>query len=373
MNDPSDTILELDVEWGDMTKESSKPAEPGTPAAAKPPPRPINKPEAKPPLPRPIAAEPKPVAPAKPPALPRPAATAPLSRAELSPLAAPPATSKRTETLAAPPPSRLQAPAAPPEASVPRALGDAAPAPIPRAPATLADALAHVAPALPSALTATSSSAVTPPVPGARDQNTRNDATSFTGLRDAPSTGNLSQPSHSFARTDRGSATRRLSGASDGLRISSAVRLKTSVCAFWLGPRCFGLEVDLVSEVVRVDAVVPVPLAPAALVGLFNLRGLPVPLVDLAAVLELSEVGAPRENEKGLSALLLRSGRLVAAALIDRMEVVLSADRPLYTAEGGTDSPVVKGFVEVEERSGLVVTVLDSASVVRRLEQLKSV
>jgi chemotaxis signal transduction protein len=147
------------------------------------------------------------------------------------------------------------------------------------------------------------------------------------------------------------------------------------LCAFWLQNRCFALDVELVREVVNVDAVVAVPLSPPALVGLFNLRGTPVALVDLAQVLELGDRPVPAEptRDRTLLAIVLGSGDLVAAAIIDKMEAVLPPGREnLLRSEGG-DAGVTKGFIEARHRPGLVVTVLDPNAVVERLERLKYV
>jgi chemotaxis signal transduction protein len=121
------------------------------------------------------------------------------------------------------------------------------------------------------------------------------------------------------------------------------------------------------------DCLVPVPLAPASVLGVFNLRGTPVALVDLAAVLELPGHDEElREEGKAVSALVIRQKGIVGAALIDRMEVVLAGGRELFAnAEDRGDNPVVRGFVEVEDRPGMVVTVLDSAQVLQRLKRLK--
>src|SRR6185295_6776910 len=66
---------------------------------------------------------------------------------------------------------------------------------------------------------------------------------------------------------------------------------QATLCAFWLGQQCFAISADIVSEVVSVESFTPVPLAPAAVVGLFNLRGTPVALVDLVRALTLAGTG----------------------------------------------------------------------------------
>ena len=114
-------------------------------------------------------------------------------------------------------------------------------------------------------------------------------------------------------------------------------RYPHNLCAFWLGEHCYGLQTALVGEVVTVDALTPVPLAPAPVRGLFNLRGAPVALVDLAQVLELGEATVGDEPRVGrpLVALVLRTESLFVGLLIRRMEMVITRGRGILGPPGG--------------------------------------
>jgi chemotaxis signal transduction protein len=149
-----------------------------------------------------------------------------------------------------------------------------------------------------------------------------------------------------------------------------------SVCVFWLGEQCYGVVSSLVGEVFVIEAYAPVPIAPPAVIGLFNLRGTPVALVDLAMVLELPAAGAVVcDPEEGTTAtvLVLRLQRLLVGAHIRKMEVVVSGGRALYTpSEGGAEEhPVVAGFLELPERPDLTITLLDPEALVARLDRLR--
>ncbi|HEY5955565.1 MAG TPA: chemotaxis protein CheW, partial [Polyangiaceae bacterium] len=76
---------------------------------------------------------------------------------------------------------------------------------------------------------------------------------------------------HSGAQSS-GAAVR--TGKGDAAAPSKARR---TVCAFWIRDRCFGLDTSMVAEVVSIDVHIPVPLAPPAVQGIFNLRGEPLP------------------------------------------------------------------------------------------------
>jgi purine-binding chemotaxis protein CheW len=149
----------------------------------------------------------------------------------------------------------------------------------------------------------------------------------------------------------------------------------TTLCGFWLGNQCFAIAAAIVGEVVPVEALTPVPLAPAAVRGLFNLRGTPVAAVDLGVALGLSDVPPVEEPRPGqpLTALVIRSGDLLVGALIRRMEMVIPAGRGHYRPRGESseESALVAGFLEIEDRGALVMTVLGSEELVDRLSALR--
>lgn len=147
------------------------------------------------------------------------------------------------------------------------------------------------------------------------------------------------------------------------------------VCAFWLCGDCFALDIGLVGELVTVDQVAPVPLSKSAMLGLFNFRGTPLALIDLAEILEIP---ASKRSEitvgdgKPYPVLVIRASNLMAGVLIDRMEIVLEiGPGVLSRPKAGGDNPLVQGFLEADNRGGLFVTVLDTAALLQRLEQLK--
>jgi purine-binding chemotaxis protein CheW len=148
----------------------------------------------------------------------------------------------------------------------------------------------------------------------------------------------------------------------------------STLCGFWLGQQCFALAAEIVGEVVAVESVTPVPLAPPAVLGLFNLRGTPVALVDLVRALGLTvPEGGEAQPRQTQVALVLRVGELVVGALIGRMEMVVPAGRGRFrpATESNEESPLVEGFLEISDRGALVMTVLRSPEIVARLAELR--
>ena len=61
------------------------------------------------------------------------------------------------------------------------------------------------------------------------------------------------------------------------------------ICTFFLQEVYFGIDVQHVQEVIRPQAMTPVPLVPPDICGLINLRGQIITVIDLQRRLEMSE------------------------------------------------------------------------------------
>jgi chemotaxis signal transduction protein len=144
--------------------------------------------------------------------------------------------------------------------------------------------------------------------------------------------------------------------------------LTNPLCAFWLGGRCLGLDVSLVGEVVALAGTTPVPRANPAVRGIFNLRGAPVVVLDLARVLDLGDGGSAAHGV----GLLLRTNEIVAAGEIERVEAVIPAGRGEFVdRDAAGDHPAVRGFLDDRAHGGHVVTVVDAEALVQRLKALR--
>ncbi len=109
----------------------------------------------------------------------------------------------------------------------------------------------------------------------------------------------------------------------------------TRACAFTLGGHRFAVDVAEAREMVMFDAITPLPLAPALVLGLANLRGTVMPVVDLAPLL-----GLPAREAKGQTlGLVLGHGPWTAAAVVD---AVLGLE-PLVSRDGDTAPPAGPG------------------------------
>ena len=60
--------------------------------------------------------------------------------------------------------------------------------------------------------------------------------------------------------------------------------VRPACCRFFVSGRQYFIRIDEVSEIFQYEAITPLPYAPAYIIGLLNIRGNVVPIVDLARV-----------------------------------------------------------------------------------------
>ena len=133
---------------------------------------------------------------------------------------------------------------------------------------------------------------------------------------------------------------------------------------FFMPDLFFGIEVRQVQEVLRAQEMTSVPLAPAALRGLINLRGQIVPAIDMRQRLRL----APRPLGKESVNLIVRSEDGACSLLVDEIGDVIDVPGDVYEALPETMAPHLKELVEgVYKLEGRLLLALDT----RRALQLR--
>src|SRR5687767_9977371 len=92
---------------------------------------------------------------------------------------------------------------------------------------------------------------------------------------------------------------------------------------FQLGGEMFALPVENVQEVLLTQALTPIPLAPKHIVGLLNLRGQVMPVVDLRTRIGL----VSREVSESDKLLVVRSEGAMISVIVDEIGDVLELKR----------------------------------------------
>ncbi len=137
-------------------------------------------------------------------------------------------------------------------------------------------------------------------------------------------------------------------------------------CLVLLAGSVFAVDVTSAREVAVFDEITPVPRAPLSLLGVANLRGAVMPIVDIRPLLGLPAQRAGRS----LRALVLRDGAVQAAAAVDAV-VGLEPFEEIVAPEpnAGSGEPSGRqGFAGGRLRwNGGLITLLDVAAILGAL------
>ena len=126
---------------------------------------------------------------------------------------------------------------------------------------------------------------------------------------------------------------------------------------FELADQLFGVDVAEVQEVLRFHGYTRIPLAPAAVGGLFNLRGQVIAAVDLRVQLGLQ----PQDLAEPVMNVIVRVDDEAVSLLVDRIgEVVELADDALERTPDTLASPardLIAGTFKLDDRLMLALNV----------------
>lgn len=134
-------------------------------------------------------------------------------------------------------------------------------------------------------------------------------------------------------------------------------------CTFWLADRLFGIDVHGVQEIVPAQPMTPVPLAPATVRGLINLRGQIVTAVDLRRRLGFDE----RPRGELPTHVIVQIEDVLLSFLVDRIGDVISVpegafESPPDTLQGRARE-LILGAYKLPDRLLLVLDVLKAAEI----------
>lgn len=128
------------------------------------------------------------------------------------------------------------------------------------------------------------------------------------------------------------------------------------VCLISLGGELYAIDLQSVREVFEVESITRVPGMPPRILGVANLRGIVIPLVDLRLMLGLSV------TESSLPfAVVVRHGIRQIGVLVDRVPEIRTVQKDqllpaMHT--GRTDArPFVSTVLRTEERLGGVLEI----------------
>jgi purine-binding chemotaxis protein CheW len=91
------------------------------------------------------------------------------------------------------------------------------------------------------------------------------------------------------------------------------------VCLFSIGEDTYAIPVELLTEIIIPQKIFPVPTAPAHVLGVINLRGNIVPIVDIRQTLSLSQ-----QSTAASQIAVVKHGTIIIGVVVDSVSEVIS-------------------------------------------------
>ena len=133
---------------------------------------------------------------------------------------------------------------------------------------------------------------------------------------------------------------------------------------FHVETEMFAVALADVKEIIRIPEVVRVPFSPASLLGLANLRGTVLPVVNLRDVFAFPQV----LNDDATRVVVLDQGNPIGL-VVDRMANVVTVDpdriEPTTAIEGSIDTALLTGMIKSDDGRSMVM-ILDAGQLVSR-------
>lgn len=133
---------------------------------------------------------------------------------------------------------------------------------------------------------------------------------------------------------------------------------------FYLDSYCFGVDVRSVQEIIRTRSLARVPLAHPAVLGLLNLRGQIVTVIDLKERLDFPQMERRRDQEETMNVVVRTDGGPVSFQ-VDRIGDVLDVDETMFEPPPRTVRQSARDYVTgVYKLEGRILHVLSVERVV---------
>jgi purine-binding chemotaxis protein CheW len=144
-----------------------------------------------------------------------------------------------------------------------------------------------------------------------------------------------------------------LSSTRDGRAVAEDDRAPEDLLIFRIAGESFGLRLATVAEIIRLPDLVRMPLVPPSLLGLANLRGTVLPVINLRALLHL-----PHHNESEQTRVIVLRGDAPVGFVVDRVERLVSiAGSQLEQEDAGAgtlDPALLEGVIKGAESQSTI-------------------
>ncbi len=155
----------------------------------------------------------------------------------------------------------------------------------------------------------------------------------------------------------------------------AAESVRQFVC-FRIGEEEFGIDILMLQEIIRLPGITPIPNAPEFILGMINLRGRIIPVIDLRMRLRIRG-SQPGENTKKTRILIVEMHSKVTGFIVDSVSEVLKApvsriEPAPYLFTSNIDAEYIAGVIKLPNR---LITLIDFQLVLqpRERQEMKAI
>ena len=112
---------------------------------------------------------------------------------------------------------------------------------------------------------------------------------------------------------------------------------------FQLGKECYGLDIMNIQEIILVPETIEMPDSQYYIIGVANIRGEIIPVIDLKRRFSLTDSGDTPENERRV--IVLRLGDEKVGLLVDRVDEVYKFNESEIRQSGAATTESQKEFI----------------------------
>ena len=139
----------------------------------------------------------------------------------------------------------------------------------------------------------------------------------------------------------------------------AAIDAQCQLVTFQLGEELYGVDIMDVKEIVRIQAVRPIPNAPYYVEGIFNLRKEIIPVINLHKRFRLKKAEIDESNEFDGGFIILNIDGNKIGIIIDRIARVVSINKEDVKAPpqmlSGIGSEYIQGVIRQEDSGYLIM------------------
>lgn len=126
---------------------------------------------------------------------------------------------------------------------------------------------------------------------------------------------------------------------------------------FTLGPEDFAIPLMMVKEVISIPSLTPVPNTSPHFLGIMNLRGAIVPMIDLRLKLKTKKV---EDKTKEEAAIIVDTGESYIGIIVDSINKVLTCSKEELSDMPAVDSQINTAFIQgIYKKDNDLVVLLD--------------